>query len=90
MVSQHALQVSGKGGVYSSMPCRFPGAHTRRELEGSVWGGGRVLQAHTPGGEGVEGFGRRGLQAPYIGAVSRPTPVGVSPYHDRMNMHEHP
>ena len=57
MVSQHTLQVSG-GGVYPSMPCRFPGPSPGRGLRGLAGGGGSPgphpvgggFQAHTRGG----------------------------------------
>ena len=37
-----------QGGVYTSMPCRFPGPHPRGSLKGLAWGVGG-LQAQTQG-----------------------------------------
>ena len=57
--------LAGLGGVYPSMPCRFPGPHPEGSLRGLAWGG---LQAHTQGE--VEGSGLEGcLQAHTQGEV---------------------
>ena len=52
------------GGLYPSMPCRYPGPHPGGKLRGLALGD---LQSHTQEG---------GLKAHTRGVVSRPTPGG--------------
>ena len=78
VVSQHALQHVSRGGVYPSMPCRFPGPQSRGSLRGVALGGspgphpggklrglawGEGVSRPTPGGGEVEGSDLGGLQA---------------------------
>ena len=73
VVSQHALQQVSRGGVYPSMPSRFPVPHSRGSLRGLAWGGS---PGPHPGGK-LRGL-TWGVSRPTPGGLSRPTPRGVS------------
>ena len=72
VVSQHALQ-QVLGGWYPSMPCRFPGPHSRGKFKG-IWLGGGSPGPHTKGKlGGSPGPHTRGKLR---GIWSRPTAKG--------------
>ena len=73
VVSQHSLQqVSREGGLYPSMPCRFPGPHPGGKLRG-------LVRARSPGPHPrgkLRGLAWGGLQA-HTGGSPGPRLVGL-------------